>query len=166
MAAPVGNTGVIAPPPNWIVDSEDFTVRSITLDSLVGQLPRVDLVKIDVEGAESLVVAGMSEFVAHYRPTVVFEWAPIQIADAGFTPVELAASVGAWDMDIATLGPVGKPRRSTSPSSSSSRTRTSCSPREAPGSVLGCSMARSYGGQAVQEQQASPSDNGCSDGRW
>ena len=103
-----GNTGVIAPPPNWIVDSEDFTVRSITLDSLVGQLPRVDLVKIDVEGAESLVVAGMSEFIAHYRPTVVFEWAPIQIADAGFAPVELAASVGAWDMDISTLGPEGR----------------------------------------------------------
>jgi len=103
-----GNTGVIAPPPDWVVESEAFTVPSITLDSLVGQFPRVDLVKIDVEGGESMVVAGMSEFVASYRPTVILEWSPDQIVGGGSTPVELAASVGAWDMDISALGPGGR----------------------------------------------------------
>ena len=103
-----GNSGIIKPPDGFIVQSEPFTVPAVTLDSLVGQLPKVDLVKIDVEGAESLVVAGMSSFVKSFRPIVVLEWSPTQIKDAGSTVDELAAALIAWNTDISVLGPGGR----------------------------------------------------------
>jgi FkbM family methyltransferase len=105
------NSGVIRPEdmhgPGSGRTSEPFTVRSITLDSLVGELPRVDVVKIDVEGAESMVVAGMSRFVERFRPTVVMEWSPTQMTQAGSSPAALAESVSRWDMECSTVAPDG-----------------------------------------------------------
>jgi FkbM family methyltransferase len=52
-----------------------IAVRALTLDSLLSQLglDRVDFVKIDVEGAESVVLEGMSDILVHYRPRVLLE---------------------------------------------------------------------------------------------
>ena len=51
------------------------TVETVTLDSLVERcgLRRIDLIKIDVEGAEPLVLAGAREVLASLRPAVIFE---------------------------------------------------------------------------------------------
>ncbi|MDY7099651.1 MAG: FkbM family methyltransferase [Actinomycetota bacterium] len=51
-------------------------VVSTTLDSLVdsGQLPPPDVVKIDVEGAESDVLAGMTGLLSQHRPVLVCEF--------------------------------------------------------------------------------------------
>jgi FkbM family methyltransferase len=56
-------------------DSETETVELTTLDLLVRELglPRVDCIKIDVEGAEGQVIAGAGETLAAYHPTVIFE---------------------------------------------------------------------------------------------
>jgi FkbM family methyltransferase len=45
------------------------------LDSLAAEaaLNRVDLIKIDVEGHETAVLAGAAETLAHFRPTLIFE---------------------------------------------------------------------------------------------
>lgn len=51
------------------------TVETTTLDALVGEagLARVDVLKIDVEGAEPLVIAGAGETLQRFRPLVIFE---------------------------------------------------------------------------------------------
>ena len=102
-----GNSGVIKPPdvfsPGITVESEPFAVRSVALDSLVSELDRVDVVKIDVEGSEALVIAGMSKFVTAFRPTVVLEWSPAQMALAGSTPAALASAIAEWDTEVWTL---------------------------------------------------------------
>jgi FkbM family methyltransferase len=95
-----GNTGIIestaeelehtAEPP-----SEPFEIDCVTLDSLADSLARVDLVKIDVEGAETLVVAGMGELVRRHRPTIIMEWSPWQTERAGFTLQDLADRLAA-----------------------------------------------------------------------
>lgn len=103
-----GNSGVIKPPTGYLAESEPFTVRAVSLDSLVDQLSQVDVVKIDVEGAETMVVAGMSKFVDHFRPTVILEWSPTQTVDAGSSPRALASALVEWDMEISTLGPGGE----------------------------------------------------------
>jgi FkbM family methyltransferase len=51
------------------------TVRAVALDDLISELgvSRVDLVKIDVEGAELDVIAGMRTLLGELRPVVVCE---------------------------------------------------------------------------------------------
>ncbi|WP_342641119.1 FkbM family methyltransferase [Rhodoligotrophos ferricapiens] len=51
------------------------TVETTTLDLLVKDLglARVDVVKMDVEGAEELVIAGAQETLTRDHPTVIFE---------------------------------------------------------------------------------------------
>jgi hypothetical protein len=52
---------------------EEVTVPSRTLDSLLPELPRIRLVKIDVEGAEMLALRGMEELMARDRPHLLVE---------------------------------------------------------------------------------------------
>ena len=53
---------------------EKLTVRTETLDNNLpaGYVPA--LIKIDVEGAESLVLEGSIETITKYRPTIIFEY--------------------------------------------------------------------------------------------
>jgi len=50
-------------------------VRTRTLDSLVAceNLWRIDLIRIDVEGAEAMVIAGATRTLSRLRPAVIFE---------------------------------------------------------------------------------------------
>lgn len=54
---------------------EGEQVETTTLDLLVRDLdlPRVDVIKMDVEGAEELVVKGAEEVLSRDHPTVLFE---------------------------------------------------------------------------------------------
>jgi len=45
----------------------------ITIDSMLARIPKASLVKIDVEGAELLVLKGMKELISRDRPSIVFE---------------------------------------------------------------------------------------------
>jgi FkbM family methyltransferase len=48
-------------------------VPAFSLDSLLGPLPSPDLVKVDVEGAEHLVLRGATSLFRDVRPTLVIE---------------------------------------------------------------------------------------------
>jgi FkbM family methyltransferase len=64
-------------------------VRSVRLDTLLGDAPSVDLVKIDVQGAEYRVLQGMSSLLArHRRLTIHFEFWPKGLSESG-TEAEL-----------------------------------------------------------------------------
>jgi FkbM family methyltransferase len=56
--------------------SESFQAATTTVDQFVADqgLDRVDLVKIDVEGAELSVLEGAQKTLAQYRPTTVLEF--------------------------------------------------------------------------------------------
>lgn len=56
-------------------DAGSEQVELVTLDSVVEEigLPRVDCIKIDVEGAEAAVIAGAGATLAAHHPTVIFE---------------------------------------------------------------------------------------------
>jgi FkbM family methyltransferase len=106
-----GNTGIIAPTheiaPGFALKSETFDVEMLPLDSLVDQMERLDLVKIDVEGAESLVVKGMAKLVDRFRPIVIMEWSPYQIDAAGSSTDELARLLEGLNLPVHTIRPDG-----------------------------------------------------------
>jgi FkbM family methyltransferase len=80
-------------------DTEEIVeVQALPLDDLLADIPRVDVIKIDVEGAEVHVVTGLERtLAANPDVTVMFEWSPTQIEDVGDTPgtlIDLLAGHG------------------------------------------------------------------------
>ena len=66
--------------------SEAFSVAGLRLDGLLDRFGgRVDFIKIDVEGAEPLVLRGARRLIeTNPQLRIVMEWSPGQIAAAGF----------------------------------------------------------------------------------
>lgn len=66
--------------------AEPFDVGAIRIDDLSEKLGgRVDLMKIDVEGAEPLAIEGSRQTIAsNPQLAIVMEWSPGQIQSAGF----------------------------------------------------------------------------------
>ncbi len=93
-------------------------VRSTTLDAWARDagLARLDLVKIDVEGAEPMVLVGARATVARLRPTLVVECnvaALRRVAGASFADLyrtvhELCGAVGVLDDDGAVIALTGE----------------------------------------------------------
>ena len=69
------NTGSSSLSKNNARSNQEIEVRGARLDAIVKELDlrRIDLVKIDVEGAELQVLRGMTESLAKYRPKVIIE---------------------------------------------------------------------------------------------
>lgn len=74
---------------------QPFRVDSLLVDDLADRLGgRVDFIKIDVEGAEPLVLAGARETIRRNRNiSIAMEWSPGQIAAAGFDIAAFAAEI-------------------------------------------------------------------------
>lgn len=86
-----GNSSVVAADEaftHWMGEppAEPFIVESVRIDDLAQRMEgRVDVIKIDVEGAEPLVLAGARQTIRRNRGImIVMEWSPGQIAGAGF----------------------------------------------------------------------------------
>jgi len=58
------------------VDASPLRVRAVTLDRALAAVPRVDVVKIDVEGAEARVLRGMRGIVERDHPALFAEFSP------------------------------------------------------------------------------------------
>ena len=74
-------------------------VATQSLDIALGQasVERVDVIKMDVEGAEELVVRGANKVVASHKPAIIFEVNQEASARLGLSPC------GAWDQ-LQSLG--------------------------------------------------------------
>jgi FkbM family methyltransferase len=67
-------------------------VPAVSLDKIV-EGP-VALIKIDVEGTESAVVAGAADLIETYYPSIIFEYAPNLLVDGRDSPFEWLRSKG------------------------------------------------------------------------
>ena len=77
-------------PGNHHLVEEGKPIRAVTLDGLTAADPRtVSLVKIDVQGAEMLVLAGATELLAAHRPALYVEVDGPSLARMGSSPREL-----------------------------------------------------------------------------
>jgi FkbM family methyltransferase len=84
-----------------------FDVPCTTIDILTASSARVDVVKIDVEGAEMDALAGMREGLAAARyASIVIELHPVLLREHGIDPAEciqvlLARGYRGWSIDLA-----------------------------------------------------------------
>lgn len=76
-----------------LADSEvAVEVEAVPLDDLLADLPRIDVLKLDVEGAEVHALQGLGRTIhAHPEMTLMVEWAPEQIRRMGDDPGEVVA---------------------------------------------------------------------------
>jgi FkbM family methyltransferase len=109
-----GSTSIAQVPPEILraygePDSPSLKVVCRPVDSLLPQFDgRIDVIKIDVEGAEPLVFRGAKETLER-NPNVkiVMEWLPAQIQAAGFDPGEFLGELEALGLAAAVVGPQG-----------------------------------------------------------
>ena len=67
-------------------------VASTNLDTLLAGFDRVDLIKIDAEGAEQDILAGMREIISRHAPALMLEFNAARYADAKGFLAELRGS--------------------------------------------------------------------------
>lgn len=81
-----GSHSLFIPPDTF----EKGTVEITSLDTWAAQndVDKVDLIKIDVQGAELLVLKGMKKILTHH-PTIVIEYDPDMLASSGVDPIKI-----------------------------------------------------------------------------
>ncbi len=91
------------------VPSEEFQAEAFRVDKLLDAMNgRVDHIKIDVEGAEPLVLEGMQRTLAtNPRLRIVMEWSPGQIQGAGFDLNTFVDQMRTAKLKPSAIGPTG-----------------------------------------------------------
>ena len=79
-----------------------FIVPSKSLDELILH-DKVDLMKIDVEGAEMMVLRGAEEFINRFRPVIITEISDANFQRAGYTSRDLMTYLRCQEYDIQLL---------------------------------------------------------------
>lgn len=87
---------------SFYLSGESITVPTKTLDSLI---TKADLIKIDVEGAEMMVLDGMKSILAS-KPILMVEYEPESLSKAGYQPTDLLKKLSSygyslWNIDEA-----------------------------------------------------------------
>lgn len=80
-------------------------VRTVTLDEFFARQPesRVDLIKLDTQGAEGLVLAGAEQVLAERTLRIVMEFCPWGLRNMGTDPIGLLGTLRAQDFEIRML---------------------------------------------------------------
>lgn len=92
---------------------ETVEVEAVALDTVLAHLERIDVLKVDVEGAEVQAFRGMAATLSgHPGMKIVFEWSPEQLRLMGDEPsllVDLLAGAGygfrLLERDMEPIGP-------------------------------------------------------------
>jgi FkbM family methyltransferase len=83
---------------------QSVTVEAVTLDDLLEGLPRVDVLKIDIEGAEAHAFAGLRHTLeANPHAVVMFEWGRSLIESVGDKPEQLTSVVDSFGFKLRLL---------------------------------------------------------------
>jgi FkbM family methyltransferase len=81
----LGSNGAIAP----LLGAESVAigdlVQALPMDEVLADERRIDVVKIDVEGAEGRVLRGAATIIDRFRPTLLFELTPGALAEVSDT---------------------------------------------------------------------------------
>lgn len=86
--------------------SDDTVVQGVTVDEIVEREPRVDIIKIDIEGHEPFALRGMQQTIARHHPLLLTEFHPKLMRDhAGCDPGEYLGTLFAHGYDLSVVTP-------------------------------------------------------------
>ena len=90
-------------------DFERFETETVSVDGMLARFDnRIDFMKIDVEGAEPLVLRGAVETIQlNPQLQIVMEWSPHQIRDSGFDVGEFIEELSSLHLCAAIIKPFG-----------------------------------------------------------
>jgi FkbM family methyltransferase len=81
-----------------------FQVQAVRLDDLLGDEPRIDLVKMDIEGAEGLALAGMEQLLTRHKSIIFTEFSPAALeVRSHLTPESFLDRIRALGYDLHVL---------------------------------------------------------------
>lgn len=101
-----GTTSDLADDLNAVLGAD--TVACMTVDSLLPGERRIDLIKIDIDGAEYKALLGCQRTIQRHRPVIVSEFAPGLLPGlSGVTGEEYLCWIGAQGYDVAVIEPDG-----------------------------------------------------------
>jgi FkbM family methyltransferase len=107
-----GNTSIATPAEDFLdylgeAPSVKFSVQGVSIDQFSKHLGgKLDIIKIDIEGAEPLAFAGaQSVIAANPDLQIVMEWSPGQMQAAGFDVGEFLNTLSRMGLRFFRLGP-------------------------------------------------------------
>ena len=107
-----GNTSISEPSDAFLQflgesRSERIEIETVSVDGLLARFDnQIDFIKIDVEGAEPLVLRGAVETIrSNPQLQIVMEWSPAQIRGAGFDVGEFISDLGSLQLSAAIIRP-------------------------------------------------------------
>lgn len=90
-------------------------VQSVGLDDLLGELPRLDFVKMDIEGHEPPALRGMLKLVTRHRPTLLTEFNPRCLGVQEQEPLDYLRQIHALYPSVRVISHFGDDERFTRP---------------------------------------------------
>jgi len=92
------NTGLARIGQRFVGRTDDMAVEVDidALDNVVGDLPALDLIKIDVEGMELDVLRGGEHTIRRFMPGILVEWWPPHAERYGYHPKQIDALLASW----------------------------------------------------------------------
>jgi FkbM family methyltransferase len=86
---------------------DEIDVTTISLDEILATQERVDIVKIDAEGAEPLILRGMQQVIKRNpKIRILLEFAPVHLIRAGSSPLELLDEFASFGFGIRRIDDV------------------------------------------------------------
>lgn len=83
------------------------TVEAVALDEVLADLNRIDVIKLDVEGAEARAWRGMQAIIARHKPILLFEFSPVLLRHTSEVEPDAFLRDVSRQYDLYIISPVG-----------------------------------------------------------
>jgi FkbM family methyltransferase len=80
-------------------------VRAVTLDATLRDEPSIDILKMDIDGAEALALRGAQELLKRHRPLIFTEFCPpLLLQISGVEPLQYLEALLELDYELSIIG--------------------------------------------------------------
>ncbi|WP_420641999.1 FkbM family methyltransferase [Candidatus Leptofilum sp.] len=89
-------------------NKNNLQAQTVVLDTFLSELTALDMIKMDIEGAEFLALNGMSSLVSRYKPHIITEFSPGLIPKTSHVqPIEYLQKIVGFGYNLQIIYPDG-----------------------------------------------------------